>query len=179
VFATGDDDGSVITGRVACAIIGAIVADPARSRSVHMSDERRFQDLVRRSAPLNYATRCRVVADEVRRQHDAPNPPAAVTWLDEQLAVLAAEPGTVAQVALQAASPAVPGSAPMRAWAHAQVRPTDPEAWKAGADSRSMWALLMAPAPDGDEELNWLAQSSGVEPSDLRALLSGRMGVQD
>jgi hypothetical protein len=144
-----------------------------------MTDERRFQDLVRRSAPLNYATRCRVVADEVRRQHDAPNPPAARAWLDEQLALLAAEPGTVAQLALPAAGPAGSGMAPMRAWAHARVRPTDAEAWKAGADSRSMWALLMAPAPDGDEELDWLAQSSGVDASDLRALLSGRIGVKD
>jgi hypothetical protein len=139
-----------------------------------MSDETRFQDLVRRSAPLNYATRCRVVADEVRRQHAAPNPPAARAWLDDQLALLAAEPGTVAELALRAATvgrPEPPRMAEMRAWAHARVRPIDLDVWKAGADSRSMWALLMAPAPADDEQLEWLAQSSGVEPSGLQNLL--------
>jgi hypothetical protein len=147
-----------------------------------MHDDRRFQDLVRRSAPLNYATRCRVVADEVRRQYAAPNPPAARTWLDEQLAMLAAEPGTMAHLTLEAATAEQPRSqrmAEVRAWAHQRLRPTDPDAWTAGADSRSMWALLMAPVPADDEQINWLAQSIGVDASDLRALAPARVGVEE
>ena len=69
-----------------------------------MNDDRRFRDLVRRSAPLNHATRCRVVADEVRRQHAAPNPLAARAWLDDQLATLAAQPSTIAGLAPAQAS---------------------------------------------------------------------------
>jgi hypothetical protein len=146
-----------------------------------MHDDLRFQELVRRSAPLNYATRCRVVADEVRRQHAAPNPPAARTWLDEQLTTLAGEPGTIVGVALRAAAEGKskdPSMADVRAWAHQRLRPTDAAAWTAGADSRAMWALLMAPVPADDEQLNWLADSSGVEASDLRALAPGPTSPQ-
>ena len=141
-----------------------------------MRDDQRFQDLVRRAAPLTYATRCRLVADEVRRQHSASNlPTAAQAWLDEQLATLSAIRGTMAEVALRRASAGGANGARMteiRAWAFGQLRPTDLDAWRTGADSRSIWSLLMAPVPVDDEQVQWLAQSTGVDPVGLRALAS-------
>lgn len=147
-----------------------------------MDDERRFQDLVRRSAPLTYATRCRVVADEVRRLRAAPDPPAARAWLDEQLATLATEPDTVARLVLRAAGAGHANSIGMkqvRTWAYERLRPTDRVSWAAGPDSGAMWALLMAPVPADEEQLSWLAYASGVDASDLRALVPGRAGLAE
>jgi hypothetical protein len=55
---------------------------------VSVSDAERFQNMVRRGAPLSYATRCRLVADEVRHQHEEVRSAGACAWLDEQMAPL-------------------------------------------------------------------------------------------
>lgn len=139
-----------------------------------MRDDDRFRDLVRRAAPLTYATRCQLVADEVRRQYAAPNPLAARAWLDEQVVTLAAVPGTmVGRLLEQAALAANDGKAPaaLRAWAFDRIDPGDGKGWGAGADSPAMWALLMAPVPANEEELAWLAQITHVGLPGLRTLV--------
>lgn len=143
-------------------------------------DQQRFQDIVRRAAPLAYATRCRLVADEVRRQDEGRDARAGRRWLDEQLAQMASTPGTIVELLARSVLPNPPAQLSMpalRARILEQVHPAGGGAWAAGADSQSMWMLLMAPVPVDGDELEWLALSTSVGAAELRALTAVGAGA--
>ena len=127
-----------------------------------MDGDRRFHDLVRAGAALNYPTRCRLVVDEVVRRHGRLTDPADAhgardrAWLEEEL-------GAAAAAALSPAE--------MRSWAWLRLGSPDRGARSRGSESRSAWSLLMSPLPTDEEELWWLASSNGLGVAQLRALL--------
>jgi hypothetical protein len=143
---------------------------------------RRFHDLVRASASLNYSMRCRTIVDEVDAQHTRLSDPtdtnggqaASWGWLEDELAVAINTPHTVAALLRahwQGANPAPAAPDELRSWAWRGLGSPSKEQWSRGSESRSVWSLLMSPAPTDEDELWWLASSNGLELAKLRALI--------
>jgi hypothetical protein len=141
----------------------------------------RFHDLVRAGAALNYATRCRLVVDEVVRRYASLAHPAGPAggaenwaWLEGELGEAAATPGTMAQL-LWPASLVEAGvdDSPddLRSWVWRRLGSPSAAAWSRGPESRSAWSLLMSPVPADEDELWWLASSNGLAAEQLRALI--------
>jgi hypothetical protein len=143
---------------------------------------RRFRELVRASAPLNYSMRCRTVVDAVDAQHrrlaDPTGPAggqsASWGWLEDELAAALTTPGTVAAVLHDRRSgddgaPAAPDA--LRSWVWRRLGSPGGAQWGRGSESRSAWSLLMSPAPSDEDELWWLASSNDLDLAKLRVLI--------
>ena len=145
-----------------------------------MDGSRRFHDLVRAGAALNYPTHCRLVVDEVIRRYGSPTDPAdrggarSWAWLEEELGAAGSTPGTTAErLRPLVVAEAETGDSPaeLRSWAWRRLGSPDQGAWRRGSESRSIWSLLMSPLPADEDEVWWLASSNGLEVAQIRALL--------
>jgi hypothetical protein len=143
---------------------------------------RRFRDLVRAAAPLNYSMRCRTVVDAVDAQHRRLADPTGPTggqatswgWLEGELAEAMTTPGTVAarlrdQPPGDDGAPGAPDA--LRSWVWRRLGSPGGAQWARGSESRSAWSLLMSPAPADDDELWWLASSNDLELAKLQVLI--------
>jgi len=126
--------------------------------------------------------RCRLIVDEVIRQHAAladPSHPSAGAaeweWLEDELATAAASQGTVAERLRTRADGASPSD--LRLWTWQRIGIPRDRRWSRGAESRSMWSFLMSPLPADEDELWWLASSNGLETTHLGALLDPAIAV--
>ena len=146
-----------------------------------MSSGQRFHDLVRAGAALSYATRCRLVVDEVvgryRSLADPSDPSSGArswAWLEDELGAAAATPGTMAQLLWPASLVgAVEADSPddLRSWVWRRLGSPSASAWSRGPESRSAWSFLMSPVPADEEDLRWLASSNDLSTERLRALI--------
>jgi hypothetical protein len=146
-----------------------------------MGSGQRFHDLMRAGAALNYATRCRLVVDEVvgqyKRLADPSNPSSGAenwAWLEDELAAAAATPGTMAQLLWPASlveTAAADSPDDLRSWVWRGLGSPSDLTWSRGPESRSVWSFLMSPVPADEDELWWLASSNGLGTEQLRGLI--------
>jgi len=139
----------------------------------------RYHDLIGTGRALNYATRCRLVVDEVVRRYGGLVDPAdraapAFSWLEDELDAAASTPGTMARLLRPASlmeTPAGASMADLRSWTWRRLGSPGDSSWSRGAESRSMWSFLMSPTPADDDERWWLASSNGLSAERLGALI--------
>jgi len=159
-------------------------APRAAERGTTVDPNRRFHDLLRAGGALNYATRCRLVVDEVSMHHARITDPkdtavqTSWSWLEDELGVAAATAGTIAERAQSASlaeSAADQTPAHLRAWAWRRLGSPSTKAWSRGSESRAAWSLLMSPVPADEHELWWLASSNELATGVLTELV-GTLG---
>ena len=149
---------------------------------MNTTSNRGFHDLVRASASLNYSMRCRTIVDEVIRQHRRLADPGGASgglaaswgWLEDELAIAMATPGTIGALLRERQrddDPAPAAPVDLRSWAWRRLGSPGGSQWSRGSESRSAWSLLMSPAPADEDELWALASSNEVDLAKLRALI--------
>jgi hypothetical protein len=98
-------------------------------------------------------------------------------WLEAQLTLAAATPGTVAELLVRLAPPP-PSDEPLptilRAVAWLRLGGPLEGGWVKGPESPHIWSLLIAPAPANQHDEWWLAATHRLAPSALAGLTLGR-----